>query len=121
MVDNESGKNAREIPYLFYKSGTRKPAKYVIGGTPHTAKSPKNSRNSLDFFNRTAGSRGNPSRTSSADFSEKENSKGRISGSTHQRFWKANELSTVRSKNFPLSEITICLRSSISSRRTSRR
>ena len=35
MADNE---NASEIPYLFY-SGTRKPAKYFIGGKPHTAKS----------------------------------------------------------------------------------
>ena len=38
MADNE-GENTREIPYLFYKFGTRKPAKYVIGGTPYTAKS----------------------------------------------------------------------------------
>ena len=38
MANNESEKSAREIPYLFYKSGTRKPAKY-IGGEPHTAKS----------------------------------------------------------------------------------
>ena len=37
MADNEN-ENASEIPYLFY-SGTRKPAKYFIGGKPHTAKS----------------------------------------------------------------------------------
>ena len=35
MANNE--KNAREIPYLFNKS--RKRARYVIGGEPHTAKS----------------------------------------------------------------------------------
>ena len=41
MVNNESEntENAREIPYLFYKSGTRKPAKYFVGGKPYTAKS----------------------------------------------------------------------------------
>ena len=38
MANNESA-NVSEIPYLFYNSGTRKPAKYFIGGEPHTAKS----------------------------------------------------------------------------------
>ena len=38
MADNESG-NGSASAYLFYRSGTRKPAKYVIGGKPHTAKS----------------------------------------------------------------------------------
>ena len=38
MADNESVKNAREIPYLFH-SGTRKPAKYFVDGKPYTAKS----------------------------------------------------------------------------------
>ena len=39
MANNESVKSPTEIPYLFYKSGTHKPAKYLIGGEPHTAKS----------------------------------------------------------------------------------
>ena len=41
MANNESGKNesASEIPYLFYKSGSRKPAKYFVDGKPYTAKS----------------------------------------------------------------------------------
>ena len=38
MADNESEESASEIPYLFY-SGTRKRAKYLVGGTPHTARS----------------------------------------------------------------------------------
>ena len=40
MVNNESENNVSttETSYLFYKSGTRKPAKYLIGGHPHTAK-----------------------------------------------------------------------------------
>ena len=37
--ENENTEIAREVPYLFYKSGTRKPAKYFVGGTPYTAKS----------------------------------------------------------------------------------
>ena len=36
MADN---KNESASVYLFYKSGTRKPAKYFVGGTPYTAKS----------------------------------------------------------------------------------
>ena len=30
---------SNESPFLFYQSGTRKPARYFIGGEPHTAKS----------------------------------------------------------------------------------
>ena len=39
MVNNESAKTEREVPFLFYESGTRKPAKFHIGSEPHTAKS----------------------------------------------------------------------------------
>ena len=39
MVNNKSAKTEREVPFLFYESGTRKPAKFHIGGEPHTAKS----------------------------------------------------------------------------------
>ena len=39
MADNESVKNKSASVYLFYKSGTRKPAKYFVNGKPYTAKS----------------------------------------------------------------------------------
>ena len=38
MADNEN-ESGSASGYLFYKPGTRKPAKYFVGGTPYTAKS----------------------------------------------------------------------------------